>query len=164
MMISERMAARLNEQVNHEFFNMWAYYSMAYWFENAGLTVFAKFFQKQAKEEQGHGEKIAKYLIDQGAHVKLAALPAPAVEFKSAKEVVEAFVQHEIKTTKMVHEIVDLAIKENDHATRNFIDWKVDEQVEEVASANEMAQMVRYAETPGQLMMLEGRVYHMLES
>jgi ferritin len=64
----------------------------------------------------------------------------------------------------MVHEIVDMAVKENDHATRNFIDWKVDEQVEEVASANELAQMVRYAETPGQLMMLEGRVYHMLES
>ena len=154
MMISERMAARLNEQVNHEFFNMWTYFSMAYWFENAGLTVFAKFFQKQAKEEQGHGEKIAKYLINQGAHVKLAALPAPVVDYKSAKEVVEAFVQHEIKTTKMVHEVVDLAIKENDHATRNFIDWKVDEQVEEVASANELAQMVRYAETPGQLMML----------
>jgi ferritin len=163
MMISERMAARLSEQVNHEFFNMWTYYAMAYWFENAGLTVFAKFFHKQAKEEQGHGEKIAKYLVDQGAHVRLASLPAPVVEYKSAREIAEAFVQQEIKTTKMVHEIVEMAIKESDHATRNFIDWKVDEQVEEVATANEMAQMVRYAETPGQLMMLEGRVYHMLE-
>ncbi len=164
MMISKKMAARLNEQVNHEFFNAWTYFSMAYWFENEGLTVFAKFFQKQAEEEQGHGKKIAKYLIDQGAHVRLAALPAPVVDYKTAKQVVEAFVEHEIKTTKMVHEVVDLAIKENDHATRNFIDWKVDEQVEEVASANELLNMVRHAETPGQLMMLEGRVYHMLES
>lgn len=164
MMISKKMAARLNEQVNHEFFNAWTYFSMAYWFENEGLTVFAKFFQKQAEEEQGHGKKIAKYLIDQGAHVRLAALPAPVVDYKNAKQVVEAFVEHEIKTTKMVHEVVDLAIKENDHATRNFIDWKVDEQVEEVASANELLNMVRHAETPGQLMMLEGRVYHMLES
>lgn len=163
MMISKKMAARLNEQVNHEFFNAWTYFSMAYWFENAGLTVFAKFFHKQAEEEQGHGKKIAKYLIDQGAHVRLASLPAPVVDYKTAKQIVEAFVEHEIKTTKMVHEIVDLAIKENDHATRNFIDWKVDEQVEEVASANELLGMVRHAETPGQLMMLEGRVYHMLE-
>ncbi len=164
MMISKKMAARLNEQVNHEFFNAWTYFSMAYWFENEGLTVFAKFFQKQAEEEQGHGKKIAKYLIDQGAHVRLAALPAPVVDYKTAKQVVEAFVEHEVKTTKMVHEVIDLAIKENDHATRNFIDWKVDEQVEEVASANELLNMVRHAETPGQLMMLEGRVYHMLES
>lgn len=164
MMISERMAARLNEQVTHEFFNEMTYYAMAYWFENAGLKVFAKFFYKQAQEEEGHAKKIAKYLIDQGAHVRIGQLPPPQVDYGTAKDIVEAFVQQELKTTRMVHEIVDMATEEKDHATRDFIDWKVSEQVEEVATANELAQMVRMADTPGQLMMLEGRVYHMLES
>lgn len=163
MMISEKMQARLNEQVNHEFFNAWTYFSMAYWFENAGLKVFAKFFYKQAEEEQSHGRKIAQYLVDQGATVRLAPLPAPRVEFGSAQEVLDAFVEHEIKTTKMVHEIVEMANSEKDHATRNFIDWKVDEQVEEVSTATELQQMVRMTQNAGQLLMLEGRLYHMIE-
>lgn len=163
MMISEKMQARLNEQVNHEFFNAWTYFAMAYWFENAGLKVFAKFFYKQAEEEQGHGRKIAQYLVDQGATVRLGQIQAPRIEFGNANEVVDAFVEFEIKTTKMVHEIVEMANNEKDHATRNFIDWKVDEQVEEVATATELQQMVKMAQNPGQLLMLEGRLYHMIE-
>jgi ferritin len=72
-------------------------------------------------------------------------------------------VKLEVKTTKMVHEIVELAIKEKDYATHDFINWKVAEQVEEVATANELLGMVKLAETPGQLLMLEGRVWRMME-
>jgi ferritin len=158
MMISEKMAARLNKQVAHEFHNFWTYKAFGYWFESNNLPVFAKFFFKQAEEEKGHGEKIAKYLIDQGAEVKLTALEAPHSGYKSAKEATELFVKVEVETTKMVHEIAKMADDENDFATRKFIDWKVEEQVEEVATANEIHSMVKYAETPGQLMMLEGRV------
>lgn len=163
MMISKNMAKRLNEQVNHEHHNAWSYLAMAYWFETQGLKVFAKYFFKQSDEERGHAAKIARYLLDQGAEVKLSSPPQPVSAFKTTKLAIEAFVQHEVRTTKQVHEIVDLAIKENDHATRNFIDWKVAEQVEEVASATELNQMVKMAETPGQLFMLENRLWYMLE-
>lgn len=162
-MISKKMVTRLNAQITHEFENERAYLAMGYWFENQGLTVFAKFFFKQALEERGHAVKIAQYLIDQGAEVSLEALAQPKNVFKSAKEAVGMFVAVEVKTTKMVHEIADMAIKENDHATRNFIEWKIAEQVEEVASANELYGMVKLTETPGQLLMLEGRVYQMME-
>ena len=67
MMISAKMAARLNKQVIHEHHNYWSYLAMGYWFESNGLKVFAKFFFKQASEEKEHAEKIAKYLLDQGA-------------------------------------------------------------------------------------------------
>ena len=163
MMISQKMAKRLNVQVNHEFFNALSYTAIAYWFEEQGLKVFAKFFFKQADEERGHGQKIAQYIIDQGAEVKLTAVEQPKVTFKSAKEVMENFVELEVKTTKMVHEIAAMAQAESDFATRNFVDWKVAEQVEEVASANEMLNMVKHAETFGQLLMLEGRVYLIIE-
>src|SRR5512140_255446 len=163
MMISERMAARLNEQVTHEFFNEMTYYAMAYWFENAGLKVFAKFFYKQAQEEEGHAKKIAKYMVDQGCHVRIGQIPQARVDYGSAKEIVDAFVQQEMTTTRMVHEIVNMANEEKDHATRDFIDWKVSEQVEEVSVANELAMMVHMAESPAHLLMLEGRVYHMIE-
>lgn len=163
MMISKKVADRLNEQVNNEFMNAWTYLDMAYWFESQGLKVFAAYFFLQSDEERGHAMKIARYLLDQGSDVRLGKTEAPHGEYKSAREAIDAFVEHEIRTTKQVHEIVDLAMKENDHATRKFIDWKVEEQVEEVASASELLQMVKMAETPGQLFMLENRLWHMLD-
>lgn len=163
MMISPKMAARLNKQVIHEHHNAWSYLAVGYWFESEGLKVFAKFFYKQAGEERGHAEKISKYLLDQGADVVLTELDKPKTSWKNAREAVEFFVQLEIKTTKMVHELVDMAMKERDHATRDFIDWKVSEQVEEVATANELAGMVKLTESKGQLLMLEGRVWQMME-
>lgn len=163
-MISDKMTERLNQQVNNEFFNAWSYLAMAYWFESQGLKVFAKYFFKQSDEERGHGMKIAQYILDQGKEVKLTTTPAPETEFKSAKDAIKGFVHHEERTTKQVHEIVAMANAENDYATRNFIDWKVGEQVEEVASANEVLAMVKMADTPGQLFMLENRLWIMMEN
>lgn len=162
-MISKKIADRLNVQVNHEFENERSYLATAYWFESAGLKVFAKFFFKQAAEEHEHAEKIAKYIIDQGADVILGSVAPAQVSFKTAKDAIDSFVKLEIKTTKMVHEIVELAIKEKDYATHGFINWKVSEQVEEVATANELYGMVKLSETPGQLLMLEGRVWQMMQ-
>ncbi len=163
MMISAKMAARLNKQVVHEHHNYWSYLAMGYWFETQGLKVFAKFFFKQGEEEKGHAEKIAKYLLDQGAEVVLTSLDKPKTSYKNALDACQEFVKLEVVTTKMVHEIVDMAQKEGDHATREFIDWKVGEQVEEVASANDLLNMVKLAGTPGQILMLEGRVWQMME-
>ena len=162
-MISKTMATRLNAQVNHEFANERSYLATGYWFESNNLKVFAKFFFKQALEERSHATKIAQFLIDVGAYVKLDGVAPETTAFSSARAAVEAFVNTEITTTKLVYEIVDMAIKENDHSTREFIGWKVTEQVEEVALANELLGMVKLAEAPGQLLMLEGRVYQLME-
>jgi ferritin len=158
MMISEKMAARLNEQVKHEFFSFWVYLGMAYSFESMGLKGFAGKFFKQSEEEKGHATKIAKYLVDQGATVKLTALEQPKVSYSSAQEIIEAALEHEKKVTKLIGEIASLAQSETDHATHSFIEWFVDEQVEEVATMTEILAWVKMASTPGQLLMLEGRV------
>jgi ferritin len=161
MMISEKMAARLNEQVRNEFYAFWSYLAMAFAFEDMGLKIFAKWYYVQAEEEKGHAMKISQYMLDQGAQVKLQDLPAPKTDYKSAEEIVQANLEHELTVTKQVHEIVDLALAENDHATKQFIDWKVEEQVEEVASATDLLNIVKLAQGPGQLLMLEGRLVHM---
>jgi len=162
MMISKKMATRLNKQVNDEFFAYWTYLAMAFAFEDMGLKVFAKWFYAQADEEKGHAMKIADYMMNQGAKVELQKLSAPKTSYKSALEIIKAALAHELGVTKSVHNIADLAISENDHATRQFIDWKVEEQVEEVNSVTQLLDMVKMATTPGQLLMLEGRLWHMI--
>jgi len=164
MMISEKMAAELNEQVKVEFYSYWLYLSMAFAFESMNLKVFAQWFHLQAKEEQEHAMKIAKYLLDQGAEVKLQSLEEPKTRFSSAEEICQDAVNHELEITKKINRLVELARSENDHATEVFLHWFVDEQVEEVASVKELLEMVKLAKTPGQILMLEGRVYRMVEA
>ncbi|UCG61143.1 MAG: ferritin [Candidatus Zixiibacteriota bacterium] len=164
MMISQKVADKLNEQVKNEFFANWTYLSMAYAFESMNLKIFAKWFFKQAEEEREHAEKIAQYLLDQGAEVKLTALDKPQTGFKSAEEIVAGAVAHEKQVTRNIHDLVDLARAEKDHATENFLQWFIEEQVEEVASTTELLEMVKMAQGPGQLFVLENRLYHMVES
>ena len=164
MMISKKVADKLNEQVKNEFFANWTYQSMAYAFESMGLKIFAKWFFKQAEEEREHAEKIAQYLLDQGAEVKLTALDAPQTSFKSAEEIVAGAVAHEKQVTQNINDLVELARSENDYATENFLQWFVAEQVEEVASTTELLDMVKMAQGPGQLFMLENRLWHMVEN
>jgi ferritin len=161
MMIPQKVVKALNDQIAMEFSAFWQYNAMAFAFEEMGLPVFAQFFYAQAKEEQGHGMKIAKYLVDQGAPVKLQALKAPKTSFKTAKDICEDFVAHEKAVTESIHKLVALARAEKDTATEVFLNWKVMEQVEEVASATELLEMVAKANTPGQILMLEGRVARM---
>lgn len=158
-MISEKMAARLNEQVKNEFYAEWAYLAMAYSFEDMGLKVFAARFFQQATEEREHAMKVAKYLVEQGAAVKLQQLPQPKIDYKSAEEIVAAALEHEKKVTRDFNEIADLAISERDHATGAFCKWFIDEQVEEVSSMSELLTWVKMASSPGQLLMLENRIY-----
>lgn len=163
MMISKKMANKLNEQIKAEQHSGWIYQAMAYSFEDMNLSVFAKWFYKQASEEQRHAQKIAKYLVDQGAKVVLTEIPAPKTDYKSAEEICLTAVNHEKKVTKMIHDLWDAANKESDKATMSFLGWFIDEQVEEVATTTELYEMVKLAKTPGQIMMLEGRVWRMVE-
>jgi ferritin len=163
MMISKKMADKINTQIKHEYHSGWLYESMAYAFEDMNLSVFAKWFFKQAAEERGHAEKLARYLVDQGAKVVLTEIPAPKTDFKSAEEICKMAVEHEKKVTKMIHDLHEAARKENDKATMSMLIWFIDEQVEEVASTTQLYEMVKVAKTAGQIMMLEGRVWRMVE-
>ena len=158
MMIPQKVADRLNEQVNHEYFASWTYTAMAYALESMDLKVYAKWFFIQAGEEKGHAEKIADYLLDQGAKVTLKSLSEPQAEFASVQEIVEKALEHEKKVTNQVHEILALSRSENDPATENFIGWKVAEQVEEVASVAYLLTLTKTASSQRELFMLEGKV------
>ncbi|MGH8014601.1 MAG: ferritin [Candidatus Zixiibacteriota bacterium] len=158
MMIPQKVADRLNDQVNHEYNASWIYSAMAWTLELMNLRVFAKWFFLQAKEERGHAEKIANYLVDQGGAVKLRSLAEPKADYKTVEEIFQAALEHEKKVTKQVHEILALSRSENDPATENFISWKVAEQVEEVSSVEYLLAMVRTAATPRDMFMLESKI------
>lgn len=142
-MINEDIENTLNEQLNAELYSSYLYLSMSAYFQSIDLPGFANWMRVQAEEEWMHGMKFYDFINERGGRVKLQAIEGPQVEWSSPEAAFEHVNKHEQKVTGLINNLVDLAIKEKDHATNNFLIWFVDEQVEEEASANEVLQKVK---------------------
>jgi len=145
MLISEKMNAALNEQVGHEFGASLQYVAIAAYFDSDNLPELAAHFYRQAEEERDHAMRFVNYVVDAGGKVALPAVPAPKSGFASAEEAVKLSVDWELTVTKQINALVDLAIKETDHTTQNFLQWFVTEQLEEVSSMERLLSMIRRA-------------------
>ena len=141
-MLSKSMETALNRQVNREMYSAYLYLAMSAYFETTGLKGFAKWMRIQAKEEQGHAMKIYDYIIARGGKVSLDAIEAPKAKWTSAGKVFEETCAHEQKVTGMINNLVDLAIKEKDHATFEMLQWFVKEQVEEEQNSGEILSQI----------------------
>ncbi len=137
-MISKKMQDALNSQVNAELYSAYLYLAMETYFQSINLPGFANWMRVQSQEELSHAMKIYDFINDCGGRAKLDAIDKPTGEWKSALDVFEAVYKHEQKVTGLINKVVDLAIKENDHATNNFLQWFVTEQVEEEKNASDI--------------------------
>ncbi|QSZ66798.1 ferritin [Methanofollis aquaemaris] len=137
-MISHTMLEALNRQINRELYSAYLYLSMSSWFSDRGLLGFANWMQVQVQEEQFHAMKLYDYCIARGGRVTMLPIEAPPNEWESPLAVFEATYAHEQRVTRMINDLVDLAMAEKDHATTNFLLWYVDEQVEEEANDTEI--------------------------
>ncbi len=155
-MISKTMEDALNKQVNREYYSAYLYLAMSAWFESANLKGFAKWMRVQGKEEQSHGDKILDYLIARSGNVTLGAIEAPKAKWASAGKIFEEVYAHEQKVTGMIHALVDLAIKEKDHATFEMLQWFVKEQVEEEEHSLAILEQIKcVGDVPGHLFYLD---------
>lgn len=125
----------LNEQITHEISSAYLYLSMSMFCEGQNLKGCAKWLKLQSIEEQGHGDRIIGFLHDLGATPTLMAIEQPRSEWGALKELFAQVLSHEKKVTSLIWAIKESAMTEHDHATLNFIEWFVKEQVEEEATA-----------------------------
>lgn len=151
MLISDRMAAAINTQIGNEFGASLQYVAIGAHFGAESLPELSKHFHKQAMEERGHAMRLVNFLVDAGARVRIPAIPPPKAEFKTAEEAVQLSLEWEMTVTRQINELVDLSITDKDHITRNFLQWFVSEQLEEVASMETLLSIVRRAGEAGLL-------------
>lgn len=145
MAISEAMNAKLNEQITSEFNAEHTYLSMACMYDGLGLGQLAGYFRKQADEERGHALKILDYVLDAEGTAKLQAVPQPPHNWDSVLAAIEAALEHERRVTAQIHDLVVLTEREKDYSTRTFLNWFVNEQVEEVASMVKLRDVAKLA-------------------
>ncbi len=137
MALSKKMETALNKQVNAELYAAYLYLSMGSHFESVNLKGLAAWMGAQAKEELFHAMKIYDFIHERGGRTVLAAIEKPKLSWKSPLEVFRDAYAHEVSVTVMIDGLVDMAIKEKDHATFNFLQWYVKEQVEEESQTDE---------------------------
>ncbi len=155
-MISEKMQAALNEQVNKEFYSAYMYLAMSAYCNTLGLPGFAHWMRMQYEEENMHVTKMYDYILDQGGQVELLAIEKPAKEYGSPLNVFEKTLEHEQYVTSLIHKLMDLALEERDYATQTFLQWYVTEQVEEEANVNDVLAPLRMVgDDKGGLMMID---------
>jgi ferritin len=155
-MLSPKMEAALNSQINAEYYSSYLYLSMASYFDSINLQGFANWMRIQNQEEMFHTLKFFDFVAERGGRVKLTAVEAPETEWESPLAAFEATLAHEQHVTSLVNQLVDLAMEESDHATNNFLQWFVGEQVEEEATADGILQQLRLMkDAPGGLFMMD---------
>jgi ferritin len=155
-MLSKTMEDALNKQINAELFSAYLYLSMSAYLEEANLPGAATWMRAQSDEENAHAMAFYDFIVRRGGRVKLDAIEKPKDSWKSLLEVFEDTLEHEQKVTKMIHDLVDLSHKENDHPSASFLQKFVDEQVEEEDTANEMLDRAKLVgENPGGLYMFD---------
>ena len=148
-MLKNDMLDALNKQINAELYSAYLYLSMSAHFESKDLKGHANWTRCQAQEELVHAMKIYDHVNERGGHVELKPIDGPQIEWESPTAVFEHVYSHEQKVTGMINDLVELSIKSRDHATTNFLQWFIDEQVEEEASANEVLQKLKMVGNEG---------------
>ncbi len=137
-MLTQKLQDALNEQINKEFFAEYLYLSMSAYLESIEMEGFANYFNVQAQEEHFHAMKMFNFVHDKGGRVILKSLKEPRSEFSSVMDVIEESLVQEKFVTRSINELMDIAIKENDHSVKSFLEWFVDEQVEEEATISKL--------------------------
>lgn len=146
-MLSKKMQEALNEQVNAELYSAYLYLAMQAYLESVSLPGFATWMRVQTQEESFHAMKIYDFVNERGGRVILKQIEAPPSDWDSPLAVFEATLAHEQKVTGLINELVYLARGEKDNVSEIFLQWFVNEQVEEEENANDMV---------GKLKLIEG--------
>jgi len=163
MMISADLAKGFNQQVGNEFGASLQYVSIAAYFDQRRLKLLSKLFFEQADEEKVHAMKFVRYLLDTRGGLAIPSIQAPRAEFASAEAAVSAALDWEKEVTGQINRLMATASRENDYLAQGFLQWFVDEQLEEVAKMDQLLGVVQQAGEKN-LLMVEAYLVHVDKS
>ena len=148
-MLTKRIEDELNAQINAEYWSAYFYLSMSAYLGNEGLADASSWFRVQYQEEISHALKFFDYIIERGGKVDLMPIPEVQSEWNGIIDIFEETLKHEQKVTSLINNLMDIAIEEKDHAAKSFLQWYVDEQVEEESGVQTILDQLKMVEGRG---------------
>ncbi len=152
--MNKKLEDAFNDQLNAELHSAYLYLSIAAYFDSINLKGFANWMKAQVQEELLHSMKLYNYIINRGGKVKLSPIGEVGREWESPLNAFEATYEHECYITGRINDLMNLAREENDNASVIFLEWFINEQVEEEATTDEKLQELKMIgdSTPGLFM------------
>ncbi len=144
-MLPQATNEALNDQLQLEFASAYQYLGMAAHFAAASLPGFSHWMRMQHDEEQAHALKFFEFITQRGGRVALQGIEAPPAEYGSPLEVFERSLEHERLVTERIHALYGRAVEARDYPTQTFLQWFVNEQVEEESTVQEIVDRLRLA-------------------
>jgi ferritin len=141
--MNPHVESALNDQVQKEASSSQFYLAMASWAENIGLNGTAKFMYQHSDEERFHMLKLIHFINERGGKALIPSLEQPPKEFNNLENVFELLLEHEIRVTESINNLVDICLQQKDYTTHNFVQWYVSEQLEEEALARTVLDKLR---------------------
>ncbi len=155
-MLSEKMQSALNQQINEEFHSAYVYLGISALAEAKGLPGFANWFRMQYQEELDHAMRFFNYVNERDGEVMLTSIAGPELGDETPLSMFEKALEHEQHITSCIFKLKDLARSESDHATDVFLEWFVNEQVEEEANVKSVIDQLRLVNgNPNGLFMID---------
>lgn len=145
MLLKQAVVDAINQQVVEELSAEAQYLAIALHFDRETLPELSKYFHAQAVEEHMHAMKLLQYINDAGGTALVPATKASQNHFETAAEAVELALNQELKVTEQINNLVDLAVEQKDHLTRQFLQWFVTEQLEEVSTMSDLLNTIKRA-------------------
>lgn len=145
-MITKQLVKGLNDQMNYEFYSAHVYLATAAYCSAEGFDGFATFFLTQAEEERSHAMKFYNFINDLGERAVVDSMPTPNNKFNSILDSFEKSSKHEKDVTRRIYKLADMALDEREHATMTFLNWFIEEQVEEEATFDTLIQKLKRIE------------------
>ena len=145
MTIKHQLIEPYNNQIKSEFTASAQYIAIAVYFDEMGLKELATFFQNQSDEERMHALKFVNFMLETGAKPMIPSTSELRNDFESPADAIQFALDQENQVTAQINNLVDISVQEGDHASNNFLQWFVYEQVEEVDTMSTLLQTVKLA-------------------
>jgi ferritin len=162
--MNEKVAFLLNQQINKEFYSAYLYLDISNYYDEQDLDGYANYYMVQAQEERDHALLFLKYMQINGLKVTLDAIAKPDKTFNALQDPLEIAAEHERYVTALINDIYHEAHQAKDYRTMKFLDWFVNEQMEEEENADSMVSRYKlFGQDPKGLYLLDqeyaARVY-----
>ncbi len=137
-MLKKRVEEVLNQQIEKEAYSSQLYLAMASWAEQNGYSGSSDWLFRQSNEEREHMLKLFHYINDRGGSAIVSKLEQPPKTYNSLNEIFESVYKHELFISQSINELVGVCIEEKDYTTQQFLQWYVEEQIEEESTAQKI--------------------------
>ena len=156
-MLNKTVQDAINEQIKQEFYSAYLYLAMSAHCETINLPGFAHWMRVQYQEELAHALKFFDFVNDREGSVELQAIEQPPGEFQSPLDIFQRSLEHERRISGLIHQLYELAVKENDYPTQVLLQWFIAEQVEEEKSASRVVEQLKLIGNDGAALLLLDR-------